>query len=369
MFSTVAMLALAAAPAAMGQSLPQAVITSPNATQSAGQIESFVKAQVQRLGGTDMAEVARARDALVNPVISSSASGSFLGEYSSHLNAALLPLTGATIDARVRLNVAIVTARVAERSGAADFGPLVTALVNDPSPGVALWGIKAAKSVLPTVMNSPQLRAQDQMAPAVLAAAKRLPSSAAVAEDAYDALSLRLNNGAEVAKLPAGVFGQALPIAFKNVGALLEFRLGLYAGGKTPAGPSADAAAANFMLDSNVWRSLAPAEQRGAVGLMARLVRAAVGSLGAPGADDVGARSTLSTIGSGFGVVGQIQGSNPLIAAGKGVAGIGRGTPPGQASASAETLIAVLSGLFPGAVAAAPPAAAPAPAAAVPPAK
>ena len=347
-------------PAARGQALPQSVIGAASAGQADGPVKAFVSGLVPRLGGQDLPEVARARDALVNPVLGSSASGPFLQSYSSELNDALLPLTRSA-DARVRLNVAIVAARVAERSGSADLAPLVTALVNDASPGVVLWGIKAAKSVLPTVMSNPLLRSQDKMAPAVLAAAKRLPASAAVAEEAYDALSLRLTNGGEVANLPGGVFDQILPVATDNIAALLEFRLGLYAGGKAPAGPAADAAAANFLLDSKVWPNSAPAAQERTVGLMEQLARAAAGSLSAPGGDDEGARSTLGTIGSGFSVVGQILGSNPLIAAGKQVAGIGRGTGREQAVAGVENLVTVLKTQFPnaGAPAAGSPASAP----------
>ena len=343
-----ALAALATAPAS-GQALPRSVISAPNVNESAGVIKTFVQQQSQRLGGADLQESARARDALIAPVLGDAASGSFLQTYAEDIAAALLPLTKAD-DARVRLNVSLVVHRVSRASGSADLAALVTALVNDPSAGVSMWGIRAAGAVLPTIMNNPMLRGQDQIAPSILTAVKRFPESGPVAEEAYSALSMNLKDGSAIAKLPPGVFPQVLPIAVDNVQQVLALRLGQYGNGKEPAAPGADQLAANFLLDSKVWPNLGTPRQNRSVRLMTGLMQAAVGAIGVPGGDDEGVRSMLGTIGSGFATVGQVQGSNPLTAAGVGVSGIGRGTAREQAAASVQNLITVLGQLYPDAM-------------------
>ena len=346
--AALALAAFAAAPAS-GQALPRSIISATNVGESAGVIQTFVQQQAQRLGGADLQESARAREALIAPVLGDAASGSFLQTYAEDISSALLPLTKAD-DARVRLNVVLVAYRVARASGSADLAALVTALVNDPSAGVSMWGIRAAGAVLPTIMNNPMLRGQDQIAPSILTAVKRFPESGPVAEEAYASLSMNLKDGSAIAKLPQGVFPQVLPIAVDNVQQVLALRLGQYGPGKQPAAPGADQQAANFLLDSRVWPNLGAPRQNRTVLLMANLMRAAVGAIGVPGGDDEGVRSMLGTIGSGFTTVGKVQGSNPLTAAGVGVSGIGRSTTPEQAATSVQNMIEVLGQLFPDAM-------------------
>ena len=52
----------------------------------------------------------------------------------------------------VRLNAAIVVARVGEKTASAALQPAVITLLSDKSDAVKLWGLKAAKFVLPAVL-------------------------------------------------------------------------------------------------------------------------------------------------------------------------------------------------------------------------
>jgi hypothetical protein len=93
--------------------------------------------------------------AAVNLVNGAPPSPTFMLEYGKELNNAFLLKLDAKANAtlRQRLNIAIVTARVAYVTENVTLVPTTIKLINDPAEPVMLWGLKAAQKQMLTVMK------------------------------------------------------------------------------------------------------------------------------------------------------------------------------------------------------------------------
>jgi hypothetical protein len=173
----------APAPAPVAPPSPPAPVTVPIAAYSAPgsqlpAIEDFVGKNVSNLlNDADPAGQAKSRDNLIAATQTAGvpASPAFLFEYGRILNGAFLPKLSAkpAPSLRQRLNIAIVTARVADAAGNITLVPTATAIVKDSAEPVILWGLRAAKPLIPQLVKmkapggvSPLITA---IAPAVLA--------------------------------------------------------------------------------------------------------------------------------------------------------------------------------------------------------
>ena len=153
--------------------------------------------------------------------------------------------------------------------------------INDKTSAVALWGVKAARAMLPTALglgndNNPLLVALVQ-------AVQRLGFGPIVTE-IYDALSLHIFTANP--KPPPNVIKGAVPEMLR----VFRVRVDGYAGG-VPPDPAIDNDASEFLSFSLVWQQLTPQQRTEAVQAMADLLsfaaqHAAVhGGQRPPGAD------------------------------------------------------------------------------------
>ena len=336
--------------AANGQtvkSLPSQVIvgTDPNAIRAAA--GPFVKQQAKRLADAGPAEAADARQSLLSPLAGGAATGQFLATYASEIADAIAPVA-TNNDPRVRLNAAIVVARVAEASGSTDLTDPIKTLLQDSSPGVVIWAVKASASVLPFVQNDQLLRQRAQLDQAVVAAVKANPDSGPIAQEAYNALILKLDNRGFMQNPPQGYVGRVLPGALESVHEMLAFRLDLYGAGVTPPEPAVEQQPVNFLVDVTVWPRQTPPGRQRSIEQMAALALRASEALNDPGAQDDGLKPLLAVIGSGFRVVGQLENQSSLGAAAQRLASAtGPTATSDQITAAVGTLLTAVGTAFP----------------------
>jgi hypothetical protein len=187
----------AAAPAAPAPvASPPAPVTIPQeayATVNVAAINAFVTPNVANLlNDGDPAGQTKSRDALAQAVNfqGQPASPTFLLEYARAINNAFLPKLDAKAKAsiRQRLNMGIVTARVATVAQNAGLQLTTVRLLEDAAEPVVLWGLKASTPQVPLVVT-PKLPG-NRMPPlvaAIVPAVVRHPSGPVV-EEAYAAL-------------------------------------------------------------------------------------------------------------------------------------------------------------------------------------
>jgi len=248
-------------PAARAADLSKDIRTASDEGQYTSEISSYVQGQTAIIASdADPAEASRARESLLDNVRGLvEPSPAFLDAYEAQLNQSLANLLAPTNSIRVRLNAAIVVAEVAAIAQDAQMAQLVVKELSDPSEAVVLWGLKAAREVIPPALAVPSLKAQ--LIKAVQNAAFRLPSSGPVVSAAYNALAV----GNKPNQSPVDLIA---PIQ-----RLLDWRIKQYATGIPPE-PPADAIATSFLTERGVWTQ-APAQQIGTAQRIVNLIVAA----------------------------------------------------------------------------------------------
>jgi hypothetical protein len=235
---------------AQAPSLPDNVRTAADAGPHRQQITDFVAAQVARLNSGQPADIAAAREALVNAV-SGQPSISFNELYADAVNTALTPLAKSP-DVALRLNLAIASARIAERTGSVRVAPLIKALLADESAGVALWAMKASRPLVLKLLADPIL-ATNSLAQPIVASAKKHLSSGPVAAEAYAALTSGLLDRTARASYSSAQLQRLVPAIVDAVQEIALARVKLYEQG-VPPDPSIDGPRAMlFMLDTQNW--------------------------------------------------------------------------------------------------------------------
>ncbi|MCY2951637.1 MAG: hypothetical protein NTU53_06625 [Planctomycetota bacterium] len=140
---------------------------------------------------------------------------------------------------RVRLNAAVALARVAEAIQNPKLEPAVLMFLADNQPyGLRLWGVKAAKGILPELAKA---NAAQKLLAAVMNTVKKYPTGAMTA-DAYEALQVR----------DAAMINAMLEVIY--------YRVALYKKG-LPEDPHAEAGPFGFFTKLNVWNALNPAQR------------------------------------------------------------------------------------------------------------
>ena len=248
-----------AAPAPAPAALPAIGTIPPNikslktsaeftADHKAG-IQGFMSTAVVNLASDqNPLQQARARNALINETLINgqpSASATYLDVYAQTLNQQLLPLTKHP-SARVRLNAAIVTANVAVIANNIHLAPTALAFLSDQSDAIVLWGMKAARAIIPAELAFPgQFNAAltNAIVPTVVKHSHGQVAGA-IALEAYAALSI-------------DVWGRNPPPAQINpmiphMLTLLHERLKLYIKGVPPS-PRAEQTGTNFLTNPKVW--------------------------------------------------------------------------------------------------------------------
>jgi hypothetical protein len=237
--------------------IPPAAYTSPAGNIAA--ITAFVTPNVANLlNDGDPGGQTKSRDNMIAATMQAGAPASpaFLFEYGRALNAAfvpaLTPKAGAPhLSLRGRLNIGIVVARVAAAADNTALAQSATLLVNDPAEPVILWGLKAAKPLVPQLLKMKGAGAQPLIA-AIAPAVLNHPSAVLV-QEAYMALDL------------------PDPAAMSELVKIWGNRLAQYPGKEPPEDPSVDGYPISTIATREMWKSVLnnPKEQARAMQLVA----------------------------------------------------------------------------------------------------
>ncbi|HEY1629565.1 MAG TPA: hypothetical protein VGF52_06880 [Tepidisphaeraceae bacterium] len=250
------MTAACAAPAA---TLPMEIRTTINGVSAKPIIQTFLDKQVVGLSSSVPAQQTIAREAIaaevvppVNPA-DPPLSPVFLDLYAGILNDDLMPL-GKNPDPRVRLNAAIVAAKVAAKAGNVRLEPLVSDLLADQSDAVVLWAVKACKFLLPQILANAVMAPNDQLMTTFLKTVQQHGKSAPIVHAAYDALRV------DSTTVPPAAWNQVVPATVTAAQTLLENRISAYHA-SIPPQPGDDAIATTFLSDAQIWQAQSKDQQ------------------------------------------------------------------------------------------------------------
>lgn len=235
-------------------------------------IESVVTAAIANLANDqNPTQQTRARTALISDAMINgqpNATATYLDAYAQIVNQQLLPLAK-NPSPRVRLNAAIVAAEVARIADNSQLAPVALVFLDDKSDAIVLWGMKAARWIIPAQLRFPGAFNR-QLADAVLPTVQKHSKgqvAGAIAVEAYDALTLNLlNNQATFAKMTPQQVATMAPYVLN----LLQSRIPMYQKGVPPA-PRAETAGTRYLTDPKTWPTLG-AQQVPAVQAMRDLI-------------------------------------------------------------------------------------------------
>jgi hypothetical protein len=226
-------------------------------------ITDFIKANVARLASDDADASSGGRNDLVaggaSPSPAQPASTSYLSFYMSTLSRELTALLGKKPSIRVKLNVAIVTARVAESSKtilppAIQLQNLIAAEMQDANDAVAIWGMKAAAAAL-SAPNQP--KPNDVLLNLIIPTLEKHKLSGAMTSEAYNALQ------------------DSNPTVISTLIKVYEKRIALYKDG-IPQEPLVERAASNHLtVQSEMWSKMSDSDHLRVMNLIADLLAAA----------------------------------------------------------------------------------------------
>ena len=246
---------------ASGQ-LTNAIKQAPDIAPHRQTIQSYIDTHVKTLAGEDDEKRGTARERLIEGVSSDSPlSPVYLDFYAGALNKALLPLAKHE-NMHVRLNAAVAAAKVAQKAENARLVEAAIAFMNDKSGAVALWGVKAARYMLPGIVQQGE---KNQLTPAMFQAVQRSITSPIVVE-VYDALAMNVFDPAQKPN-PA-----ALKVTIPEMVRVLRHRVGMYRFPPGPPEPSVDNVAAEFLLYTPVWQQMTPAQRTEVMQTIADLI-------------------------------------------------------------------------------------------------
>jgi hypothetical protein len=313
--------------------LPKEIRTADDTSPYANEISNYVQDRVNTISSdADPVQTEKSRESLLDEVRGlTPPSADFLNRYSKQLSVSLPPLLSPSVNVRVRLNVAIVVAGVAQASQDAQLAQLVIQELNDPSEAVVLWGLKAARDVLPSALGVTNLKLQ--LIAAISKSAQRL-GTGRILNAAYSALAVDIKPG--VAPLD-------LIVPMQN---LLNWRIKQYTVAVPPE-PPADAIATTFLTERDVWSPNIP-QQAATVQALADLIAAAITDLPAAQQDDHDELILLlKKTGEAIFVIGINNADPTLQAAATPLSHIDQRPPPMQPAAAAALAVQGLAVRFP----------------------
>lgn len=292
--------------------LSTTLLQSENPSAFSSEIERYLDFHMQRLFGTDVSEVSQAREMLGAP-LRAEASVTFRNLYADYLLSRLQRRLGGAPTFN-QLNAAIVAEKVARMAQSSRLAPLLRQVIEDDDAAVALWGLKAAYIVFPTLSRSLPAGERDALISAVVAAARRFPENGPVAEEAFKTLSMRTTES----RPPSGeTLAQAAPVVTPAMNELIRFRVGQYRPNQPPPIPLAENAALVFLTNIFVWPNQPP-EQRSQTVMTLRdlMLQATITANNLPQNSDLRVQvvELLKRIGSAFeGISGPAQrGGQPV---------------------------------------------------------
>ncbi len=260
---------------AMAAALPAEVRTTTNPQSVRAPIQTFIDEQVGKLSSGDLAAQTAAREALVAEVQQATTASpkptpEFLDPYAEVLNTALLPLAK-NQDPRIRLNAAVIAARVAERANNARLMPVVVDLLDDECEGVVLWAIKASKFLIPPVLSNAVTAEGNPLVPAFVKTFAKYQKSGPIVQSAYESLKIA-DQGANA--VPSAAWKTVVPLVVGTLQGLVEMRIADYKTGIPPL-PPVEAIATSFLVDGKVWAEQPKAQRLRTVQIIADLMSVA----------------------------------------------------------------------------------------------
>ncbi len=259
--------------------------TAEDSTAQTAQIVQWIQKNAAALKSTDREAASAARVALTQMLVSAPApSGSFLEIYCRELATGLSSVLDAR-DKHARVNAALVIAKAAQASnGSTRLTPLAVKLVSDESSAVAIWGVDAAKHILPSIYRDANQARTDALLPAVMKLPAHFPKDPAVIQEVYDALSFGLVDRKFTTDNKA-VVPLLAPTMIESLQKLVSARFAQYGPGVTPTEPAADGGAIRTLTTSSVWELASPAQRTVTAQLAVDLLARCKDQFG-PGAND-----------------------------------------------------------------------------------
>lgn len=263
--------------------LPQDVRQTTSGQSVKAQVEKFIEGNLTKVTSDDPAAVKEGRDGIIAEVqqptpTAPAPSDQFLDVYAEVLNKQLQPLAKSD-NFRVRLNIAIIAARVAEKAHSVRLSPVVTDLLADQNEAVVIWAVKASRFLIPPILSNAIAAKTDKLLPELNKAVTKYIKSPPVVQAAYEALNVQQSGPNPVG--PAS-WNLVVPIVVEAIHGIIEQRLKLYDNGVAP-GASSESAATNFLISTPIWGLKGNAQQNEAqrkqqlrtVQLMSNLISAA----------------------------------------------------------------------------------------------
>jgi hypothetical protein len=199
-------------------------------------------------------------------------SADYLQRFTHVFAVRMLALLGApNANFRAKIEIGLAAQEIAQRANSTELSALVVKLLQDPSPAVALVGMKAAANVLPAVIGENSLApADEQFLDAMAASVGNHPDpplGGPIAEEAYEAFLTPVLQAQGT--LPPWIETTMVPLVIK----MEQQRIALYDSG-VPQSPQADSTGVVFLLCRNIWLSLTPAQQHDSIQITSDLIAA-----------------------------------------------------------------------------------------------
>lgn len=299
--------------------LPASVRQTANPAAVRPQIQQFINERMTALTGADPEAQKQARQALILPVQTVGTvtpTAEFLRAYVDVLGTALEPAVK-NPDPRIRLNLAVSAARVVEQANSASPAMVraVVAMLNDDSEAVALWGMKAAKHLVPGVLSGGAVAKNNPLIPAIVATGKKYSNSGAMTFSAYEAL--RIDNALK--DMTPAVKSSAIHDVVAAMHEIMEKRLNEFVDGIPDGAPSESWPILFLTTTEDVWKKQAPEQQIKTVQLISDLIGLASQRIAADPnikpSEKQDVAVLLGKAGQGLIVLGKYLGSSTDVAA------------------------------------------------------
>lgn len=215
----------------------------------------WTAARITSLQGSNAAACATARQQLMSVVDKPG----FPTTYPASVAPNLLALLKST-NPRSQLNAAVVAEHLAAKTADPALVPIASALLNDKSESLALWGIKTARPYIAAGSGT--------LARQVAATVKSHPDCGPIAEEAYAALVS-----------VDGTAGKGAPVSLSALLSILASRTLRYANGGAPPSPAAESSVPVF-LSVTCWPAANAAERKHILNDLGALASSAARSVG-----------------------------------------------------------------------------------------
>ncbi len=215
-------------------------------------INRFVKQHMDALGDKEPAKVRDARERLVREVRSgmNPAGRAYEVAYTSAINTETVAILDGGANLRAKLNAAIVVARVAEASRAVRLEAAITKLLQNQEEALQLWGMKAAKAVMPELIKA---NVHQKLFECMRSVIEKHPTGA-MTQEAYDAFTRTGDNPQTQVVIDPRLVVEPLL-------ALAQVRLGEWAKG-VPNEPAVDRSPFMFLTQKGIWDMILKPVQR-----------------------------------------------------------------------------------------------------------